>query len=211
MEDQCCPFSWEYLYSNAEEGMEELKQALLYTTLELEKTTESAKEEITARELELSHLRNLLSKAIKERDEAISQYRSLLSEKPSKSSSQAEEEVSTEDPSSSPSSSSHTSSSSLTEEALEAMAGKEREKKKPLPEKGKLLQAVLEAGPLLQTLLLAGPLPQWQHPPPKMNSSDIPIPPWGFSPCSSKRAFGPELGEGFETPPSPKFRKVVFS
>lgn len=46
--------------------------------------------------------------------------------------------------------------------------------KKPLPEKGKFLQAVMEAGPLLQTLLLAGPLPQWQHPPPQLNSIDIP-------------------------------------
>ncbi|PON41087.1 hypothetical protein PanWU01x14_292390 [Parasponia andersonii] len=45
---------------------------------------------------------------------------------------------------------------------------------KPLPEKGKLLQAVMEAGPLLQTLLLAGPLPQWQHPPPRINSVEIP-------------------------------------
>lgn len=45
---------------------------------------------------------------------------------------------------------------------------------KPLPEKGKLLQAVMEAGPLLQTLLLAGPLPQWQHPPPRLNSVEIP-------------------------------------
>ncbi|GFP79702.1 hypothetical protein PHJA_000113700, partial [Phtheirospermum japonicum] len=35
----------------------------------------------------------------------------------------------------------------------------------PLPEKGKLLQAVIKAGPLLQTLLIAGgPLPQWRHP-----------------------------------------------
>lgn len=46
--------------------------------------------------------------------------------------------------------------------------------KKPLPEQGKFLQAVMEAGPLLQTLLLAGPLPQWQHPPPQLNSVDIP-------------------------------------
>nr|GMC78103.1 uncharacterized protein LOC109156431 isoform X1 [Ipomoea batatas]GMD20890.1 uncharacterized protein LOC109156431 isoform X1 [Ipomoea batatas]GME04035.1 uncharacterized protein LOC109156431 isoform X1 [Ipomoea batatas]GME19216.1 uncharacterized protein LOC109156431 isoform X1 [Ipomoea batatas]GME20178.1 uncharacterized protein LOC109156431 isoform X1 [Ipomoea batatas] len=38
-------------------------------------------------------------------------------------------------------------------------------KGKPLPEKGKLLNAVLEAGPLLQTLLLAGPLPRWRNPP----------------------------------------------
>lgn len=46
--------------------------------------------------------------------------------------------------------------------------------KKPLPERGKFLQAVMEAGPLLHTLLLAGPLPQWQHPPPQLSSGDIP-------------------------------------
>ncbi|KAJ6690506.1 hypothetical protein OIU85_006736 [Salix viminalis] len=45
---------------------------------------------------------------------------------------------------------------------------------KVLPEKGKLLKAVKEAGPLLQTLLLAGPLPQWQHPPPQLDSIEIP-------------------------------------
>ncbi|XP_043698574.1 uncharacterized protein LOC122649467 [Telopea speciosissima] len=45
---------------------------------------------------------------------------------------------------------------------------------KPLPEKGKLLQAVMKAGPLLQTLLLAGPLPQWRHPPPQLDSFEIP-------------------------------------
>lgn len=39
-------------------------------------------------------------------------------------------------------------------------------KRKTLPEKGRLLQAVVDAGPLLQTLLLAGPLPQWHNPPP---------------------------------------------
>ncbi|KAL6967445.1 hypothetical protein U1Q18_033255 [Sarracenia purpurea var. burkii] len=39
-------------------------------------------------------------------------------------------------------------------------------KGKPLPQKGKLLPAVLEAGPLLQTLLVAGPLPRWRNPPP---------------------------------------------
>ncbi|XP_008788075.3 uncharacterized protein LOC103705937 [Phoenix dactylifera] len=38
--------------------------------------------------------------------------------------------------------------------------------KRALPEKGKLLQTVMEAGPLLQTLLVAGPLPQWRNPPP---------------------------------------------
>jgi len=46
---------------------------------------------------------------------------------------------------------------------------------KSLPEKGKLLEAVMKAGPLLQTLLLAGPLPQWRHPPPAMDSFEIPL------------------------------------
>ncbi|KAJ0809248.1 hypothetical protein HanPI659440_Chr01g0012641 [Helianthus annuus] len=38
-------------------------------------------------------------------------------------------------------------------------------KGKTLPQKGNLLEAVVEAGPLLQTLLLAGPLPRWRNPP----------------------------------------------
>ncbi|KAJ8503795.1 hypothetical protein OPV22_004681 [Ensete ventricosum] len=50
--------------------------------------------------------------------------------------------------------------------------------KKPLPPKGKLLQAVLEAGPLLQTLLLAGPLPQWRNPPPLQ---PFQVPPMGVN------------------------------
>ena len=61
--------------------------------------------------------------------------------------------------------------------------------KKPLPEKGKLLKAVVEAGPLLQTLLLAGPLPQWQHPPPHLNS--IEIPPVAISPQDSSKTTFP--------------------
>ncbi|KAF4368053.1 uncharacterized protein LOC115706018 [Cannabis sativa] len=66
------------------------------------------------------------------------------------------------------SSSSSSLSSELPPGAEQLVAGK------PLPEKGKLLQAVMEAGPLLQTLLLAGPLPQWQHPPPLVNCVEIP-------------------------------------
>ena len=42
-------------------------------------------------------------------------------------------------------------------------------KRKPLPQKGGFLKAVMEAGPLLQTLLLAGPLPRWKNPPPMQN------------------------------------------
>ncbi|KAI5055040.1 hypothetical protein GOP47_0030185 [Adiantum capillus-veneris] len=43
-----------------------------------------------------------------------------------------------------------------------------------LPERGKLLQAVMQAGPLLQNLLLAGRLPQWRYPPPQLSTVDIP-------------------------------------
>lgn len=60
------------------------------------------------------------------------------------------------------------SSSSMPQTTLELVS------EKPLPEKGKLLQAVIKAGPLLQTLLLAGPLPQWRHPPPPLESFEIP-------------------------------------
>ncbi|PQP96874.1 uncharacterized protein Pyn_28503 [Prunus yedoensis var. nudiflora] len=37
-------------------------------------------------------------------------------------------------------------------------------KVRPLPKKGKLMQAVMDTGPLLQTLLVA-PLPKWKNPP----------------------------------------------
>ncbi|TVU18244.1 hypothetical protein EJB05_34332 [Eragrostis curvula] len=37
--------------------------------------------------------------------------------------------------------------------------------KRPLPQKGRLLSAVMEAGPLLQNLLVAGQLPRWRNPP----------------------------------------------
>ncbi|XP_051228638.1 uncharacterized protein [Lolium perenne] len=37
--------------------------------------------------------------------------------------------------------------------------------KRPLPPRGRLVQAVMEAGPLLQNLMVAGPLPRWRNPP----------------------------------------------
>uniref|UniRef100_R7VYM3 Uncharacterized protein n=1 Tax=Aegilops tauschii TaxID=37682 RepID=R7VYM3_AEGTA len=48
-----------------------------------------------------------------------------------------------------------------TEAVLEQLAAK-----RPLPQRGQLLQAVMEAGPLLENLLVAGPVPQWRNPPP---------------------------------------------
>lgn len=45
---------------------------------------------------------------------------------------------------------------------------------KRLPEKGKFLQAVMDAGPLLQNLLFVGQLPRWRNAPPKRNAIKIP-------------------------------------
>ena len=48
-------------------------------------------------------------------------------------------------------------------------------KGKVLPQRGNLLQAVMETGPLLQTLLLAGPLPRWRNPPPLQPFKMLPV------------------------------------
>ncbi|KAL3566108.1 hypothetical protein D5086_031523, partial [Populus alba] len=48
-------------------------------------------------------------------------------------------------------------------------------KGKVLPQKGKLLQALMEARPLLQTPLLAGPLPRWRNSPPLQPFNILPV------------------------------------
>ncbi|KAJ8479812.1 hypothetical protein OPV22_023539 [Ensete ventricosum] len=42
------------------------------------------------------------------------------------------------------------------------------------PERGRFVQAVLQAGPLLQTLMVAGKLPQWRNPPPPLRHLQVP-------------------------------------
>ncbi|XP_066346880.1 uncharacterized protein [Miscanthus floridulus] len=54
-----------------------------------------------------------------------------------------------------------------------------------LPEKGRLVEAVVSAGPLLQTLLLAGPLPRWRHPPPPAPADIPPFNPGRHSPLKA--------------------------
>lgn len=66
---------------------------------------------------------------------------------------------------------------------LEIAGLEEMAMKKGLPEKGKLVEAVVAAGPLLHTLLLAGPLPKWRHPPPSVRCFDIPL----FAPSKELR------------------------
>nr|GLL23384.1 uncharacterized protein LOC109187255 isoform X2 [Ipomoea trifida] len=217
MEDQCSPLVLPYFFQ--EEGIEELKHSLLYTTLELENTIVCARDEIAKKDEEIVRLRNLLGRIVKERDEAMEECRRLGLEKQL-----LRQQVNLQilrqrggvvelRPPSSAATASNEDQSSDSEENINVVAGQRSstppqtaspapaantpkfagvdvtEKiapKMPLPEKGKFLQAVMEAGPLLQTLLLAGPLPEWQHPPPQLNSGDIP--PVTISPSAASSA-----------------------
>lgn len=222
MEDQCSPLSWPNYNYFLEEGIEELKHSLVYTTLELENTVISAHEDLARKDEEILQLKDLLTRVLKERDEAQGKCQRLAMEKILLQQQQQQQVqfqfqfqkqnqnhlVIESAPISSGTTISHDnqehdqilkgvvdsntttnnnnigllSNSSdcdennvaspplLVQDLMEKVVVK-----KPLPEKGKFLQAVMEAGPLLQTLLLAGPLPQWQHPPPQLNSIDIPL------------------------------------
>ncbi|XAR52319.1 hypothetical protein NMG60_11020313 [Bertholletia excelsa] len=139
-----------------EEGTEVLNDALFCNALELQRTVQSVKEEIGRKEDELAHIQDQLRKAIQERDAAKSECRGLMLEKLILQQ-QLADEPGPQPPLILP----------------EPQVTEKLSLRKPLPEKGKLLQAVMEAGPLLQTLVLVGSLPEWQHPPPP-NTAEIP-------------------------------------
>ncbi|CAL9752382.1 unnamed protein product [Musa acuminata subsp. burmannicoides] len=182
--------SWSLPWQPQEAGgvamVEELKQALLRTTLELESTRATAKEELRRMESRALHFSRLLEAATRERDEARHALLLLLlhhtdrgqplqepkpnlgpnlaldegtdvAEAAAVATAAAEDVVERID----------RASSAVAEVELAAV-------RRALPEKGRLVEAVMGAGPLLQTLLLAGPLPQWRHPPPDLRSSEIP-------------------------------------
>ncbi|KAF8395284.1 hypothetical protein HHK36_019227 [Tetracentron sinense] len=183
MDNQRRPLSW--AYSHQGKSMEELRHSLLYTTLELETTRLVAEEEIRRREDQVTYLNDLLTRTTRERDEAQDKCQKLLVEKlllqqqyqnqqtaplsgissigyeprSGLSSSDGEESI---------------MSSPVMADAVPQTRTVQLGPDNLLPEKGKLLQAVMKAGPLLQTLLLAGPLPQWRHPPPPLDSFEIP-------------------------------------
>ena len=183
-----------------------MRNSLLYTTLLLDATIASAKEEITRRECELIHVNDLLSRVIKERHEAQPKCQKLMLEKLELQQKQQLEQhqfvqthqrdtiSQSEEEQQEGFSEKHSASSgcegnnnmpspggsSTPHQTTPLQVVMELAEKKPLPKKGKLLKAVVEAGPLLQTLFLAGPVPQWQHPPPQLNS--IEIPPVAISP-----------------------------
>lgn len=256
MENQRNPLlTWAYYHCQGK-SMDELRQSLLFTTLELETTRLKAEEELKIRDAQLSHIKTLLTDAIRERDEAQEKCHRLLLEKlmlhqqittaplsgissiedleePVRgldsnngfSSSDCEESIVSSPPQLPPP---PPHQPPAIEEPIVPLASD-----KPLPEKGKLLQAVMKAGPLLHTLLLAGPLPQWRHPPPPIDSYQIPPPPVvipppptppqllhqdsllsSISPCNNidncgsvnrKRGFF----EGSDSPTEAKYHRVV--
>ncbi|XP_068328391.1 uncharacterized protein [Pyrus communis] len=244
MEVQCSPFSWEFFYQ--EEGIEELRHSLLCKTLELETTILSAKEKISTREEEIVRLKDLLSKALQERNEAEAKCQTLVLDKLVLQQELRKQQQKDEDNESKGSQSNKHFTSSDSEETIVPspnsdpimmllaplssppplpLAALKLGAMKPLPEKGRLLQAVIEAGPLLQTLLLAGPLPQWEHPPPQLKY--IEIPPVAISPpprrlqhqdscnCSGTSCFGHKGSlvssddSGSDSLPNTKRRKLV--
>ncbi|KAI4334337.1 hypothetical protein L6164_019042 [Bauhinia variegata] len=202
MDNQRNPLlSWAFYCQG--KSVEELRHSLLYTTLELEQTRAAVQDELRKRDDQLVQLKDLLSNAIRERDEANDKCQKLILEKlvlqqqtaPLSGISSIEDEPRRGIDSNNGLSSSDCEESivsspiidhlpqlqlpppattpvpprpSMAEPTIELMPDQ------PLPEKGKLLQAVMKAGPLLQTLLLAGPLPQWRHPPPPLESFEIP-------------------------------------
>ncbi|KAL3530501.1 hypothetical protein ACH5RR_009823 [Cinchona calisaya] len=198
MDNQKGPLlNWTYFYQG--KGMDELRQSLLLTTMELESTRLKAEEEMKMRDDQLFQLKDLLCKVIKERDEAQQQCQRLILEKLLLQQQQQMQSApllsgisSIDDEPRRGLDSNNGLSSSDCEESIVSSPNEMQPLQltvepdatfsqiladRPLPEKGKFLQAVMKAGPLLQTLLLAGPLPQWRHPPPPLDSYQIPPPP----------------------------------
>lgn len=190
--------SWAYYCQG--KSMDELKQTLMYTTMELEQTRVTVQEELRKRDEQLHNLKELFNKVVRERDEAQEKCQRLFLEKllfqqqkqqqnqdPLSGISSIEDEQQQQQQQQKRGIESSNNGISLSdcEESIVSSPQQTRTeqpmmmidsiaKDKPLPEKGKLLQAVMKAGPLLQTLLLAGPLPQWRHPPPPLESFEIP-------------------------------------
>lgn len=185
------PFSYKFLIFEMQ-GIEEMRQDLHNTLLELETLKMVAIEKSRTHREEINQLLSLLKFTQQERDEARQELSHFLIQTQNSNSRSITESNSFE--SSSPSSSDlssflniHHSQSSMM--IVEDPTAQNHHQLDPLdvlvmgkifPEKGKLLKAVVEAGPLLQTLLVAGPLPKWVNPPPPQTQTqrfELPSPP----------------------------------
>jgi hypothetical protein len=152
------------------QSVAELKQSLVATTLELE----AAREELRRKEQSIAKLADLVRQVAKDRDDARDQLQQqlLLAAAPPRLTSSVTDSdcslvSSPVDPFFDPVTSADKRkpatplpAGSAAGAVLDMLASK-----RPLPQKGRLLAAVMEAGPLLQNLLVAGQLPRWRNPP----------------------------------------------
>ncbi|CAN1847023.1 hypothetical protein LINPERHAP1_LOCUS38426 [Linum perenne] len=198
---------WSY-----QESIEEVRQSLLYKTMELESVKSEANEKLKKCREDMNQLINLLKLAYQERDEAKDNLQKVLTkicpiapESPillQKANSSITESNSLSDNYSSPVESFFHDSPELSTPATAAVTMKydpfdavvdNLVKGKTLPQQGKLLNAVMEAGPLLNTLMVAGPLPRWRNPP---KVQTFKIPPVLIKGCDGNYAMGSELKGG---------------
>uniref|UniRef100_A0A8I7B6L2 Uncharacterized protein n=2 Tax=Hordeum vulgare subsp. vulgare TaxID=112509 RepID=A0A8I7B6L2_HORVV len=164
-----------------QESMEEVKRRLAAAMAELE----VAREEAHRKEQSIAALVDLVHRTAEERDQLRQHLllaRDLVAATTSSSSDSGHSL-----PPFSPPAVHHPTLAALLEDRSTAMANNDRSTpvaivdddddrtsavleqlaaKRPLPQRGRLLQAVMEAGPLLESLLVAGPVPQWRNPPP---------------------------------------------
>ncbi|XP_047977842.1 uncharacterized protein LOC125219806 [Salvia hispanica] len=165
-------------YFHQQKSMDEMK-LLFKLSMELQESRVRAEHDLKSRDAQILRLKELLAGAIKERDEARENCKKILLEKILVQRSAPNSAISSIEDEPEPAKGIDGLSSSDCEESIASSPDRVPVEliKGPLPEQGKLLQAVVKAGPLLQTLLLAGPLPQWRHPPPVVDPYQIPPPP----------------------------------
>ncbi|GMG98781.1 hypothetical protein Nepgr_000621 [Nepenthes gracilis] len=170
MENQLSPvLSWPHYHRS--KSIDELRHSLMQAKMELETTRAAVQEELRRRDEHVIHLKYLLETAVTERNEAQQKCQALLLENLLLHQ-QKQQQQQTFD-------SKNGFSSSDCEESIVSSPPDDPiplPQAKPLPEKGKLLQAVVKAGPLLQSLILAGPLPRWRYPPPPLEIPPVLIP-----------------------------------
>uniref|UniRef100_A0A0D9W210 Uncharacterized protein n=1 Tax=Leersia perrieri TaxID=77586 RepID=A0A0D9W210_9ORYZ len=171
----------------------ELRQALLRAVAELEATRAAHQAELRRMESEAARLAALVAAAAAERDELRRHCHSLVL--------LLHHHQSTQLNPSPPPAIPHSGVAAAVDEMSPPPpldAGEEAEIEmalaRRLPEKGRLVEAVVSAGPLLQTLLLAGPLPRWRHPPPPAPAD---IPP--FNPGTIKSDAGDNNNNSFSS------------
>ncbi|KAL3355014.1 hypothetical protein AABB24_019213 [Solanum stoloniferum] len=178
---------WSY-----QQTVDELRQKLLYTNVELEELKADKNDEVKKNKEYVKQLIQMLKIVCEERDEARVQIQKLLnkldsivmmkSTKANYSTDQYSNSLSSEtynyhnsSPNfysvASPECSNNMAYDHNVDSCVTQLAPKVEliienlVKGKTLPQQGKLLQAVVETGPILQTLLVSGQLPQWRNPP----------------------------------------------